>query len=40
MSQLLVSEADIDDLFGLYENFSQDNDENVAKRWLRDRFCN
>ena len=30
MSQLLVSEADIDDLFGLYENFSQDNDENVA----------
>ena len=27
MSQLLVSEADIDDLFGLYENFSQDNDE-------------
>ena len=30
MSQLLMSEADIDDLFGFYETFSRDNDENVV----------
>ncbi len=32
MSQLLVSEADINNLFGMYENFTQDNDENFASR--------
>ena len=33
MSQLLVSETDMDELFGLYENFCQDNGE-ITKRFL------